>query len=152
MFSVSCHLLSVLIKARTYTDIQLLMQFVHIKDRDIAFSCLFIECVCVYVCVFRSAFAALSSCSLQGLLHVSTTRWQKATQRMKRRDFWRLRSVTCDVPWTVSCLPRRWWPRSVAITFLEAGRVKTLTAWYCLKQVKLFLSDTFSCHKKKKIT
>ena len=66
MFSVSCHLLSVLIKARTYTDIQLLMQFVHIKDRDIAFSCLFIECVCVCVCI------SISLCSLVQLLPART--------------------------------------------------------------------------------
>lgn len=42
--------------------------------------------------------------------------------------------------------PRRWWSRSVAITFLEAGRVKKLTAGYYLKQGKVFLSNTNSCH------
>lgn len=30
MFSISCNLLNVLIKARTYTDSQVLMRFVHI--------------------------------------------------------------------------------------------------------------------------
>lgn len=74
--------------------------------------------------LMSSSCAALWSCPWPSLLPVGTTRLQKATQRVKRRGSWRLRSVTCDVLCTDACLPRWWRPPSVAVTFLEAGRVK----------------------------
>lgn len=57
-----------------------------------------------------SCLAVLGCCPSHVLLSVGPTRLQITNQGMKRRDFWRLRSFTCDVPWTdCPCLPRWWW-------------------------------------------
>lgn len=82
---------------------------------------------CLYVSLFHViTVAALWSCSSHEVLLVCTTRLQKVFQRMKRRDFSRFRSFTCDVLWTDNtCFPRWWWLHSIAIAFLKACRVNS---------------------------
>lgn len=62
------------------------------------------KCFCIYVfyiVYFNVAhFCSFVKVPLAKLLPVGKTWLQKANQRMKRRDSSRIRSFTCDVPWT----------------------------------------------------